>query len=80
VTLLVPICAATEYRNTGGWPARGFSQRSGIPSVWNIWIIYPFLACALITAGAAGLFAGAIRFQSQTESEIDPQAGRRATF
>ena len=51
VTLLVPIWATTEYRNAGGWPARGFSQRSGIPRVWNIWIIYPFLAYALITAG-----------------------------
>jgi hypothetical protein len=29
VTLLVPIWAATEYRNAGGWPTRGFSQRSG---------------------------------------------------
>jgi hypothetical protein len=26
VTLLVPIWAATEYRNAGGWPARGSSQ------------------------------------------------------
>jgi hypothetical protein len=31
VTLLVPIWAATEYRNAGGWPTYGFSQRSGIP-------------------------------------------------
>jgi len=33
VTLLVPIWAATEYRNAGGWPTRGFSQRSRIPRV-----------------------------------------------
>lgn len=52
VTLLVPIWAATEYRNAGGWPARGFSQRSGTQGVWNTWIIYPFLAYALITARA----------------------------
>ena len=51
VTLLVPIWAAIEYRNAGGWPARGFSQRTGTPGVWNIWIIYPFLAYALMTAG-----------------------------
>lgn len=51
VTLLVPIWAATEYRNAGGWPARGFSQSSGTQGVWNVWIIYPFLAYALITAG-----------------------------
>lgn len=51
VTLLVPIWAAMEYRNAGGWPGRGFSQRSGSPGVWNIWIIYPFVAYALIDTG-----------------------------
>jgi hypothetical protein len=50
VTLLVPIWATTEYRNAGGLPTHGFSQRSG-SKVWNVWIIYPFLAYALITAG-----------------------------
>ena len=30
VTLLVPIWATTEYRDAGGWPTRGLSQRSGI--------------------------------------------------
>ena len=58
VTLLVPIWAATEYRNAGGWPARGFSQRSGVPGVWNMWIIYPFLAFALMTAGRGWLVYG----------------------
>ncbi len=51
VTLLVPIWALTEYRNAGGWPTRGFGQRSGSPGVWNSWIVYPFLAYALMTAG-----------------------------
>jgi hypothetical protein len=51
VTLLVPIWAATEYRNAGGWPTYGFGQRSGIPGVWNMWIIYPAVAFALMTAG-----------------------------
>jgi hypothetical protein len=51
VALLVPIWAATEYRNAGGWPIRGFSRRSGVPGVWNMWITYPFLAYALMTAG-----------------------------
>jgi hypothetical protein len=51
VTVLVPIWAVTEYRHAGGWPTRGFSQRPGIPGVWNMWIIYPFLAYALMTAG-----------------------------
>jgi hypothetical protein len=50
VTVLVPIWAATEYRHAGGWPVRGFSQRSGVPGVWNMWIIYPFFAYALMTA------------------------------
>jgi len=58
VTLLMPIWAATEYRNAGGWPARGFSQRSGVPGVWNMWIIYPFLAFALMTAGHGWLVYG----------------------
>jgi hypothetical protein len=58
VTLLVPIWAATEYRNAGGWPARGFSQRAGIPGVWNMWIVYPFLAYALMTAGQAWFVYG----------------------
>jgi hypothetical protein len=58
VTLLVPIWAATEYRNAGGWPTRGFSQRSGISGVWNMWIIYPFLAFALITTGHGWLAYG----------------------
>jgi hypothetical protein len=30
VTLLVPIWAATEYRNAGGWPTRGFSRSPAI--------------------------------------------------
>jgi hypothetical protein len=51
VTLLVPIWAATEYRKAGGWPTRGFSREVGCPRVWNMWIIYPFLAYALMTAG-----------------------------
>ena len=39
--LLVVIWALTEYHNAGGWPTQGFSQSSGIPNVWNFWIIYP---------------------------------------
>ncbi len=33
VTLLVPIWAATEYCNAGGWPTRGFGQKSGARNV-----------------------------------------------
>ena len=33
---------ASRARGTaGGWPTQGFSQSSGIPNVWNFWIIYP---------------------------------------
>jgi hypothetical protein len=75
VTLLVPIWAATEYRNAGGWPVRGFSQRSGIPGVWNIWIIYPFVAYALITAGHGWFVYGR---KPIPESEIKPGIDRQA--
>jgi hypothetical protein len=74
VTLLVPIWAATEYRNAGGWPVRGFSQRSGIPGVWNIWIIYPFVAYALITAGHGWFVYGR---KPIPESKIKPGIDRQ---
>jgi len=74
VTLLVPIWGATEYRNAGGWPTRGFSQRSGIPGVWNIWIIYPFLASALMTAGHGWFVYGRKPISgSEIKREINPQ-------
>jgi hypothetical protein len=73
VTLLVPIWAATEYRNAGGWPTRGFSQTSGVPRVWNMWIIYPFLAYALITAGHGWFVYGRKPIpDSEIKREIDP--------
>ena len=75
VTLLVPIWAATEYRNAGGWPTRGFSQTSGVPRVWNMWIIYPFLAYALITAGHGWFVYGRKPIpDSAIKREIDPWA------
>ena len=74
VTLLVPIWAATEYRHAGGWPTRGFGQRSG-DKAWNIWIIYPFLALALITAGHGWFVYGRKPVpDSEIEHEIDGQA------
>ncbi len=74
VTLLVPIWAATEYRNAGGWPTRGFSQSSG-NKVWNIWIIYPFLAYALITAGHGWFVYGRQPIsEGEIKREINPQA------
>ena len=52
--ILAVIWATAEYHNAGGWPTGGFSQSSGIPNVWNYWIIYPFGAWVLLTA-AGGL-------------------------
>ena len=77
VTLLVPIWAATEYRNAGGWPTRGFGQRSG-DKAWNIWIIYPFLAFVLMTAGHGWFVYGRKPvLESEIKREIDPQAADR---
>jgi glycerol uptake facilitator-like aquaporin len=50
VVLLVVIWATSEYNNAGGWPTGGFSQSSGIPHVWNDWIIYPVIGLLLILA------------------------------
>jgi 2TM domain-containing protein len=49
VLLLAAIWAISEFHNAGGWPTQGFSQSSGIPNVWNIWIIYPVMAWVFIT-------------------------------
>ena len=46
--------------------------------MWNIWIIYPFLAYALMTAGHGWFVYGRKPISaSQTERvrEINPQAG-----
>jgi hypothetical protein len=48
--ILATIWVITEYHNAGGWPTQGFSQSSGIHDVWNIWIIYPAIAWAFLTA------------------------------
>jgi hypothetical protein len=47
---LCVIWAISEYHNAGGWPssATSFSESSGQPGVWNMWIVYPLLVLALI--------------------------------
>jgi hypothetical protein len=45
--LIATIWAVTECNNAGGWPSHGFSQSSGQPDVWNLWIIYPILGWGL---------------------------------
>jgi H+/Cl- antiporter ClcA len=48
--LVAVVWAVAEYNNAGGWPTNGFSQSSGIHDVWNLWIIYPFMAWVLYLA------------------------------
>ena len=53
--------------NAGGWPANGFSQSSGVPDVWNFWIIYPAIAWVGFVAADAFLV---FRNKPISESEI----------
>ena len=73
--LLAAIWATSEYHNAGGWPTAGFSQSSSIHDVWNIWIIYPLVAWALIMAGRAWTV---YRRTEITESEIDRELARHS--
>jgi 2TM domain len=74
--ILVAIWATSEYHNAGGWPTDGFSQSSGIANVWNIWIIYPFIAWVLLTAASAWFVYGRRPIsESQIQREIERQAG-----
>jgi hypothetical protein len=76
--LLAAIWAIAEYSNAGGWPASGFSQSSGIPNVWNYWIIYPAIAWVLATAADAWwVFGRRPISEDQIKHEMDRQAGRR---
>jgi 2TM domain len=76
--ILVLIWAFSEYHNAGGWPAKGFSQSSGIHDVWNYWIIYPAIAWVLLTAGDAWRTFGRKPIsESEIKREIDRQASLR---
>jgi 2TM domain len=76
--ILVLIWAFSEYHNAGGWPTSGFSQSSGIPDVWNYWIIYPAIAWVLITAADAWFVYGHKPVsESEIQREIERQAGQR---
>jgi hypothetical protein len=73
--ILAAIWAITEYHNAGGWPTQGFSQSSGIPDVWNIWIIYPAMAWVFLTV--VGGFIAYLRkpiSESQITREIERQS------
>ena len=75
--VLAAIWAIAEYNNAGGWPTSGFSQSSGIPNVWNYWIIYPFIAWVVLTAaGALSVYLRKPISEGQIKREIERQ--RRA--
>jgi len=76
--ILVVIWAFSEYHNAGGWPTSGFSQSSGIPNVWNYWIIYPAIAWVLITATDAWfVYRHKPVSEGEIQREIERQAGQR---
>ena len=76
--ILTIIWALTEYHNAGGWPANGFSQSSGIPNVWNYWIIYPFIAWVVLTAaGALSVYLRKPISEGQIKREIERQGRAR---
>jgi pimeloyl-ACP methyl ester carboxylesterase len=58
--------------------AHGFSQSSGIPNVWNYWIIYPAIAWVLLTAGDAWwVFGHRPISEAEIKREIERRAGQR---
>jgi hypothetical protein len=72
--LLAAIWAITEYQNSGGWPTKGFSESSGIPHVWNMWIIYPVIAWVFFSV----VHGISVYMQKPvTESEIRREMERR---
>jgi hypothetical protein len=75
--VVVVVWAISEYNNAGGWPSDGFSQGSGSPHVWNIWIVYPVLALALTLAiDAWNTYSRRKVSESEIRREIDRIAGR----
>lgn len=76
--VLAVIWAVSEYYNAGGWPTDGFSQSSSIPNVWNIWIIYPFIAWVLIMSARGWSVHGHRPISDEEiQREIDRQRGAR---
>lgn len=78
VILLAVIWAISEYNNAGGWPTQGFSESSGIPNVWNFWIIYPAIAWVFLTvAGGLTVYLRKPISESEIKREIERQADPR---
>jgi 2TM domain len=75
MVLLAVIWSFSEYHNAGGWPTSGFSQSSGIPDVWNYWIIYPAIVWVMLTSGDAWwVFGRRPISESQIKREMNRQA------
>jgi hypothetical protein len=76
--LVAVIWAISEYNNAGGWPTQGFSESSGIPNVWNLWIIYPAIVWVFLTvAGGLTVYLRKPISESEIKRELDRQAGPR---
>jgi hypothetical protein len=74
--LVAVIWAISEYNNAGGWPTQGFSQSSGIPHVWNLWIIYPAIVWVFLTvAGGLTVYLRKPISEREIKRELDRQAG-----
>jgi 2TM domain len=76
--VLTLIWAFSEYHNAGGWPTGGFSQSSGIPDVWNYWIIYPAIAWIFLTvAGGLSVYLRKPISERDIAREMERQGGPR---
>ncbi len=76
--LVAVIWAVAEYNNAGGWPTDGFSQSSGIHDVWNLWIIYPFMAWVIYLAVRTWAFyRGAAISEREIQLEMERQVRTR---
>ena len=76
--LLAVIWAIAEYNSASGWPTQGFSESSGIPNVWNFWIIYPAIVWAFLTvAGGLTVYLHKPISESEIKRELERQAGQR---
>ena len=71
--LLVVVWAISEYNTANGWPTKGFSESSGTPHVWNLWIVYPVVVFGALLAIEAWT---TYRRKPITEQEVRRQIDR----
>ena len=78
MAVLTLIWAMSEYHNAGGLPTDGFSQSSGIPNVWNYWIMYPAIAWVFLTvAGGLSVYLRKPISERDIRHEMERQRGLR---